>query len=301
MVSYQPPRPQAATYDIDEPALGDAHLRAATPAALGAAIDRVLTDEDARRTASAAALAASASKRDRAAWVSDLEAVYDRAVALVASGPPPVRGLPAPTAATEHEDAFLLALHEASGMSVPAAVAIARNGDAFADDPRAGLVVVVHCRDDASGLRRLLASAVATCGQIEDVEAIIVDDASTDGTGDLLAGLGGDVRWVRNPAPLGAAASWPRGVALARTGEAALLVTSDVVLADGWLASLAAALARPGVSAVAPRIVGGTGRETCVLASLDALRNGCAILPLEVPDAVVLGARAPTPHLEVAS
>ncbi len=186
-------------------------------------------------------------------------------------------------------------------MSIPAGVAVARNGDAFADDPRGGLVVVVHCRDDVGGLRRLLASAVATCDELDAVEAIVVDDASTDGTGAMLAGLGGDVRWVRNPVPLGAAASWPRGVELAGGGQAALLVTSDIVLAEGWIAPLAAALARPGVSAVAPRIAGGTGREVCVLASLDALRNGCAILPLAVPEAVVLGARAATPHLEVAS
>ena len=55
------------------------------------------------------------------------------------------------------------------------------------------------------------------------------------------------------------------------------------------------------MSAVAPRIVGGTGREVCVLTSLGALRNGCAIPPLAVPESVVLGARASTPHLEVAS
>ena len=76
--------------------------------------------------------------------------------------------------------------------------------------------MVAYCRDDVQGLQRLLASAVATCDEIDAVEAIVIDDASTDGTGAMLAGLGGDVRWLRNPAPLGAAAlvaarawSWP--------------------------------------------------------------------------------------------
>ena len=300
VVSHQPPRPQAGTYDIDEPALGPAHVRAATPAALAEAVAHLLSDDAARREASEAALAAAAAMRDRASWGAALEATYVRAADLAAAGTPGRAPIPAASAADLHEDAFLLALHEASGMSIPAGAAIARNGDAFPRDPRAGLAVVAYCRDDVNGLQRLLASAVATCDEIDAVEAVVVDDASTDGTGAMLAGLAGDIRSVRNPVPLGAAASWPRGVALAGDAAVALLVTSDVVLADGWLGPLAAALARPGVSAVAPRVAGGTGREVCVLASLDALRNGCAILPLEVPDAVVLGPRAATPHLEVA-
>ena len=298
VVSHQPPRPQAATYDIDEPALGAAHLRATTPAELADAIRRLATDPDRRRAASAAALAASAAMRDRGAWVRAIEGAYERARELAAAGPPAPAATVAATADTVHEDAFLLALHEASGMAIGARDAVVRGGDLFPSDPHAGLAVVAYCRDDVEGLQRLLASAVATCGAVDAVEAIVIDDASTDGTGALLAGLGGDIRTVRNDTPLGAAASWPRGVALAE-GQAALLVTSDVVLADGWLPPLAAALRRPGVSAVAPRVAGGTGREVCVLASLDALRNGAAILPIEVPESTVLGARATTPHLEV--
>jgi hypothetical protein len=77
-----------------------------------------------------------------------------------------------------------------------------------------------------------------------------------------------------------------------------LLVTSDVVLAPGWLAPLRAALARAGVSAVAPRIAGATGRETCVLTSLAALRAGAAVTPVEVPESVVYGGHAAIPPLE---
>ena len=297
VVSYQPPRPQAGTYDIDEPALAAAHLRATSPAELAAAIARLVGDASALRAASAAARAASAVMRARDTWIDALGRVYARAGELAAAGPPSVTGIAASTPDTAAEDAFLLALHEASGMAISARDAVVRNGDAFPRDPRAGLALVAYGRDDVDGLGRLLASAVATCADIDAVEAIVIDDASTDGTDAMLAGLGGDIRRVRNPSPLGPGPSWPSGVALAR-GQAALLVTSDVVLAPGWLAPLVAAMARPGVSAVAPRIDGATGREICVLASLDALRNGAAILPVEVPESRVLGARAaiPTPE-----
>ena len=149
----------------------------------------------------------------------------------------------------------------------------------------------------AGDRQRLLASAVATCADVESVEAVIIDDASRDGTERWLAGLGGDVRVVRNRTPLGPGPSWPLGVDLAE-GQVALLVTSDVQLTPGWLTPLVA-MRRPGITAVGPRIEGGTGREVCVLASLDALRNGAAILPIEVPESRVLGARAATPPLEV--
>ncbi len=89
VVSHQPPRPQAATYDIDEPALGAAHVRVADADALAGAIGRLLSDEGARREASAAALGAAASMRDRAPWARALEGVYARAAALAAAGPRP--------------------------------------------------------------------------------------------------------------------------------------------------------------------------------------------------------------------
>jgi len=149
----------------------------------------------------------------------------------------------------------------------------------------------------AGDRQRLMASAVATCADVESVEAVIIDDASRDGTERWLAGLGGDVRVVRNRTPLGPGPSWPLGVDLAE-GQVALLVTSDVQLTPGWLTPLVVAMRRPGITAVGPRIEGGTGREVCVLASLDALRNGAAILPVEAPESRVLAATA-TPPLEV--
>jgi hypothetical protein len=233
--------------------------------------------------------------RDPAAWTARVESLYARAATLAAVPRGPGR-TPAATAATDHEDAFLRRLHEASGMAVAPAAAAARGGDAFPCDPRRGLTVVAHVRDDRDGVARLLASAVETLDEVDEVTAVVVDDASTDGTSELLAGLAGDVRVVRNERPLGPAASWPAGLAHA-SGEAVLLVTSDVTLRPGWLAPLVDALAEPGVCAVAPAIGGARGGETCVLASLPALRAGAAPVAVQVGASRVLGgAAAPDPY-----
>jgi hypothetical protein len=291
-VSFQPPRPQAATYDIDEPALGAAHLRATTPEGYGALLAGLVADPRARHRAGESAAAASAAMRDRAAWTARMEDLYARAALLARVPPAPGRA----PAHGDHEDAFLRRLHEASGMAVTPAAATARGGDAFPCDPRRGLTIVAHVRDDREGVARLLSSAVETLDEVEDVTAVVVDDGSSDGTSELLAGLGGDLRVVRNPQPLGSAASWPAGLAHA-SGEAVLLVTSDVTLRPGWLAPLVEALAEPGVCAVAPAIARATGRETCVLASLPALRAGAAPVAVQVGASHVLGgAAAPAPN-----
>ncbi|MGD9570708.1 MAG: glycosyltransferase [Thermoleophilia bacterium] len=290
VVSHQPPRPQAATYDIDEPALGEAHIRAATPEAYAAALERLVRGPAERRRLGTQAAAAVEAMADASAWTGGLEDAYSRAAGRAAC-PEAAPAHISTTPETLSEDAFLLSLHEASGMAIPPQVAVARGADAFPRDPHRGLTVVIHAADQRDGLERLIASAVATCGDVDDVTAVVIDDGSRDGTADLLAGLGGDLRVVRREAPAGPAACWPEGVAVAQ-GEAVLLVTADVMLTPGWLDPLRAALARPGVAAVAPRVEGGTGAEVCVLASLPALRAGAAIAPVLVPEAVVLGGRA---------
>jgi hypothetical protein len=290
VVSYAPPRPQAATYDIDEPALADVHVVARTRDAYVAALRELAADQGARARLGARTAAAAAAMHDRGRWRADLEAAYARARAHAAEGP--LRGAPPATGAdTAHEDAFLLALHEASGLALTPGGALLRNGDAFPCDPRRGLSVVVHCRDDAAGLMRALGSAVETLAGVDDVEAIVIDDASGPATAAAIDGLRGDVRVVRNPAPLGPQASFAAGIAAA-AGEAALLMTSDVVLLPGWLEPLADALARPGVSGAAPTVLRGTGREVCVLTSVASARAGAAVVALSVPESAVRAAPA---------
>jgi GT2 family glycosyltransferase len=151
--------------------------------------------------------------------------------------------------------------------------------------------VVVHCRDDARGLMRALASAVETCADLDEVEAIVIDDASGAAAAAAIDGLRGDVRVVRNPAPLGPQGSFAAALEVA-AGQAALLMTSDVVLLPGWLDPLAEALARPGVSGAAPAVLGGTGREVCVLTSVAPARAGAAVVALSVPESAVRAAPA---------
>ena len=77
-----------------------------------------------------------------------------------------------------------------------------------------------------------------------DGELIVVDDRSTDGSAEFLAGRDRRVRRLRPAARLGAVASRNLGAAEAR-GE--LLVFSDahVTVAGGWAEELRPALRRP--------------------------------------------------------
>jgi hypothetical protein len=291
VVSYAPPRPQAATYDIDEPALADVHVVARTRDAYVAALRDLAGDPAARGRLGARTAAAAAAMHDRGRWRAALEAAYDRARANAGEGPLAGAAPPIADAGTVREDAFLLALHDASGLALTPAGALLRNGDAFPCDPRRGLSVVVHCRDDPEGLMRALGSAVETLADLDEVEAIVIDDASGPATAAVIDGLRGDVRVIRNPAPLGPQASFAAAVEAAQ-GQAALLMTSDVVLLPGWLAPLADALARPGVSGAAPAVLRGTGREVCVLTSVASARAGAAVVALSVPESAVRAAPA---------
>ncbi len=296
VVSHRPPRPQAGTYDIDEPALADVHVVATTPGAYAEALVRLARSPEHRADLGARTAHAAAAMHDPERWRAQLESVYDRAREVAGTAAPPAPATRRDEA-TAHEDAFLLSLHEASGIAIPVQGALLRNGDAFPADPRRGLSIVVHCRDDWDGLVGVLESAMTTCAGLDAVDAVVIDDGSRGPTAELIAGLAGDVRVVRNPAPVGAQASWPAGLDAA-AGETALLVTSDVRLAPGWLGPLADALARPGVCAVAPRVRGARGDELCVLASVEAARSGAVIAAVEVPESVVIGRSAPAP-LEV--
>lgn len=66
-------------------------------------------------------------------------------------------------------------------------------------------------------------------------ELVIVDNASTDGTGEFLSHL--DAKVITNPSNLGCAKAWNQGV-LASRGQAIGILNNDIVVTPGWLSGL---------------------------------------------------------------
>jgi O-antigen biosynthesis protein len=92
--------------------------------------------------------------------------------------------------------------------------------------------------------RAMLESLRATLPPAIPYEVILVDDGSTDGTREWLAGLGEPFRVVLNERNLGFGAATNRGAAVAR-GEVLALLNNDLVLGKGWLGPMLGALDSP--------------------------------------------------------
>jgi glycosyltransferase involved in cell wall biosynthesis len=121
--------------------------------------------------------------------------------------------------------------------------------------PEISIVLVV--RDAADRLLRCL-TALARLPEPPHFELIVVDDGSTDGTPDLLAGLEGDVQVITNAEAVGFAAACDQAAARARADRIVLL-REDSVPCDGWLEPLLVALDSHPVAL--PRAVDVTGRS----------------------------------------
>lgn len=112
------------------------------------------------------------------------------------------------------------------------------------------------------------------------LETIVVDNASTDGTDVLLAGLGDRVRTVRSEVNLGYCAGVNLGAEAAR-GEVLFIVNSDTVLRPEALGRLAEAVRDPHVGMAGPRYEWPDG----------TLQRGCSRHP-SVPAALLVGSGA---------
>jgi glycosyltransferase involved in cell wall biosynthesis len=113
---------------------------------------------------------------------------------------------------------------------------------------RRGLVsVITPCYNAAPFVAETIASVAAQT--YRPVEQVVVDDCSTDGSWDVVRGLGDRVRAVRVPENRGAAAARNRGFALA-SGDFIMFLDADDVLEPRALATLVAA-ARDGPAVVA--------------------------------------------------
>jgi glycosyltransferase involved in cell wall biosynthesis len=90
----------------------------------------------------------------------------------------------------------------------------------------ARVTVVIAARDAASTLPETLSSLVAQT--VSDWEAIVVDDASEDGTGDAARGFDPRIRVVRHATPQGPGASRNDGVRQATTELVSTLDADDL-------------------------------------------------------------------------
>jgi GT2 family glycosyltransferase len=117
------------------------------------------------------------------------------------------------------------------------------------------VVIPVHNRAQLTG--RCLDAVLADARRPQ--ELIVVDDASTDSTAELLASYGEAIRTVRLERNEGFAAACNRGAAVAG-GEAIVFLNNDTEPHQGWLAALANyAEAHPAAAVVGARLLYPTG------------------------------------------
>ena len=139
-----------------------------------------------------------------------------------------------------------------------------RDGDRVSGE--AGCVsfsVVIPAHNEA----RVIGKSLAAIGWADwdDVEVIVVDDGSTDGTAEIAAAF--PVRVIRQPRT-GKAGALNAGIAAA-SGEIIVVVDADTVLSPGFLTAMAPHFADPAVGAVAGNVKVGNRRS--LLARLQAL------------------------------
>jgi glycosyltransferase involved in cell wall biosynthesis len=110
---------------------------------------------------------------------------------------------------------------------------------------RISVVIPTHNRKDA--LRRCLAAAMSQ--DYPDYDVIVVDDGSTDGTGEMVQREFPQVRTLRQEPCRGPAAARNRGIEAA-SGEMVAFTDDDCVVPPEWLTTHASYYADPAVGAV---------------------------------------------------
>ena len=110
--------------------------------------------------------------------------------------------------------------------------------------------------------RELLAEAIASVeAQTVPVQIIVVDNASSDGTAEMLADRFPQATVVPNEENLGFGRAVNRGVAEAGDADVVILVNNDAVCAPDFVAQLLAPFADPAVGMVAGVLVQGSAPE----------------------------------------
>ncbi len=126
------------------------------------------------------------------------------------------------------------------------------------DAYRAKVSVIVVNWNTRDALRLCLRSLAQACSEL-DHEVVVVDNASTDGSPEMVEREFPGVACIRSPANVGFGAAANRGLA-ATQGEFALLINADVeVNAASVRALLAAARGAPRAGAVGPQLLSPDG------------------------------------------
>jgi GT2 family glycosyltransferase/glycosyltransferase involved in cell wall biosynthesis len=120
--------------------------------------------------------------------------------------------------------------------------------------PRASIVIPLYGRSD---LTEQCLRSLETAG--DDVQLVLVDNASPDDTPDLLRRMATDALVIRNERNLGFATACNQG-AVAAEADVVVFLNNDTEVADGWLDPLLDELEDPGVGGVGARLLYPTGR-----------------------------------------
>jgi glycosyltransferase involved in cell wall biosynthesis len=116
-----------------------------------------------------------------------------------------------------------------------------------------GVAVVLVVRDEA---RLTLRALLSLAGRQDEFEfhTVLVDDASSDATPAVAAGVTGDFTTLRHELPRGFAACVDAAVA-ACDQDVVVVVREDLLATAGWLQCLLEPFADPAVGAARPRVL----------------------------------------------
>ena len=160
-------------------------------------------------------------------------------------------------------------------------IALCRHPREIAPRPQVSIVIPLFNNADYTAAA-LTAIAEHTGDDAPSFEVVLVDNASSDATAELLEQLGGDLVIRRNETNLGFARACNQGALLAR-GEYVVFLNNDTEVKSGWLTSLVDELAlHPATGIVGARLLypDGTIQHAGVAIGRDQIpfhiHRGCA-------------------------